>query len=118
MLILQRRPVGRKLLASLHNHAAPRRQAHIRAHGPSSLHRALDAGFEVFGQARGVMVEDLEDVVIDEGVVGFGVDEKHVDDAGGEEGDGEGVGGEDEVLRGVLAGGPLGSEGRPAWGEG
>ena len=105
MLILQRRPMRRKLLAPLHHHAPSRRQTHIRTNRSTSAYSILDAGFEVFGEAGGVLVEDSEDVVVDEGVVGFGVDEEHVDDAGGEEGDGEGFGGEDEVLGEELVGG-------------
>lgn len=98
MLILQRRPMRRKILTPLHHHTPPRCQTHVRANSPPSTYCILDAGFKVFGEAGRILVEDFEDVVVDEGVVGFGVDEEHVDDAGGEEGDGEGVGGEDEVL--------------------
>ena len=88
----------RERLAALHDHASPCRQVDVRADGPALAQAVLDAVLELAAEHGGVLVEDFEDVVAGEGGVGFGVDEQHVDDAGGEELDSEAVVGEDEVL--------------------
>lgn len=99
-----------ELLRAPHNHTAPSdAQYQLCRYGAAHSQGCLDPVAEIFDRVGGVLRQNLEDVAADEVGVGFGIHAKHVDDAGGEELNGQGVVAQDEVLVGgkalVLEGG-------------
>ena len=107
--------MGRELLAPLGDDGAARGEVDVGGDGAALQQHGLDAGLEVLGHHGAVLREDLEDVVAEEAGVGLGVDEEHVDDAGGEELDGVPVDGDDEVLEEGLVRKKGRKEGQARW---
>ena len=88
MFILQGGPMGGQALALPEDDTLLRHQVDVGRDGSAGLERGLDPALEVPRHARGVLQQDLEDVVADEVQVFFRVEAEHLDDGRGVEFDG------------------------------